>query len=198
MTDKEIIIGGVVVSECEELANYENVLFVCHKTGKKCNINKNCYYKQLKRLEQENAELKAYKDVNEDFKTAWEELKAENEQLKTINFRFESKQTAMCEQNKEFIENNLNLSKENARIIEDNSKLFDKAIETRKENVALQDTLFSYRQILSKIKAIAEKLKSPHCTDCTQVLNKKGKCTGECMYDYKKIILDLITKAEEE
>lgn len=29
------------------------------------------------------AELKAYKDVNEDFKTAWEELKAENERLKT-------------------------------------------------------------------------------------------------------------------
>jgi ribonuclease HII len=28
------------------------------------------------------AELKAYKDVNEDFKTAWEELKAENDRLK--------------------------------------------------------------------------------------------------------------------
>ena len=28
------------------------------------------------------AELQAYKDVNEDFKTAWEELKAENEELK--------------------------------------------------------------------------------------------------------------------
>ena len=30
------------------------------------------------------AELTAYKDVNEDFKTAWEELKAENEELKKI------------------------------------------------------------------------------------------------------------------
>ena len=29
------------------------------------------------------AELKAYKDVNEDFKTAWEELKAENASLKS-------------------------------------------------------------------------------------------------------------------
>lgn len=28
------------------------------------------------------AELKAYKDVNEDFKTAWKELKAENDELK--------------------------------------------------------------------------------------------------------------------
>lgn len=37
---------------------------------------------RISELEQENAELKAYKDVNEDFKTAWEELKAENERLK--------------------------------------------------------------------------------------------------------------------
>lgn len=35
------------------------------------------------------AELKAYKDVNEDFKTAWEELKAENECLKQ-EFEIES------------------------------------------------------------------------------------------------------------
>lgn len=32
-------------------------------------------------LQKEIAELKAYKDVNEDFKTAWEELKAKNEAL---------------------------------------------------------------------------------------------------------------------
>ena len=36
----------------------------------------------IKRLYKENAELKAYKDVNKDFKTAWEQLKAENERLK--------------------------------------------------------------------------------------------------------------------
>lgn len=77
---------------------------------------------------------------------------------------------------------NERLEQENARIIEDNGKLFDKAIETRKENVALQDTLFSYRQILSKIKTIAE--------------------TGMDKYHNgligAKPILDLITKAEEE
>ena len=38
------------------------------------------------------AELKAYKDVNEDFKTAWEELKAENEELKNkLHKNFEEK-----------------------------------------------------------------------------------------------------------
>lgn len=34
------------------------------------------------------AELQAYKDVNEDFKTAWEELKAENERLKELKCKF--------------------------------------------------------------------------------------------------------------
>ena len=46
------------------------------------NWEANILLDNIKRLEQENAELKAYKDVNEDFKTAWEELKAENDRLK--------------------------------------------------------------------------------------------------------------------
>ena len=37
----------------------------------------------IKKKDKENAELKAYKDVNEDFKKAWEELKAENARLKS-------------------------------------------------------------------------------------------------------------------
>lgn len=41
---------------------------------------------RIAELAKENAELKAYKDVNEDFKTAWEELKAENERLKEENY----------------------------------------------------------------------------------------------------------------
>lgn len=48
------------------------------------NWEANILFDNIKRLEQENAELKAYKDVNEDFKTAWEELKAENERLKNL------------------------------------------------------------------------------------------------------------------
>lgn len=39
---------------------------------------------RIAELAKENAELKAYMDVNEDFKKAWEELKAENEQLKAL------------------------------------------------------------------------------------------------------------------
>lgn len=43
---------------------------------------------RIAELEEENAELKAYKDVNEDFKTAWEQLKAENERLKASKDKY--------------------------------------------------------------------------------------------------------------
>ena len=109
MTDKQIIIDGVNVSGCEkqgetiagitcgngERIRLANEIITKHKL---CKDNPNCVYKQLKRKEQECealqiseneageiiAELKAYKDVNEDFKTAWKELKSENEELKKI------------------------------------------------------------------------------------------------------------------
>ena len=112
MTDKQIIIDGVDVSECISLdkyyiANCTEEFIDCALGGlyeyqdeykRTCKENPNCYYKQLARKEQECealqmskneaveiiAELKAYKDVNEDFKTAWEELKAENDELKKI------------------------------------------------------------------------------------------------------------------
>ena len=102
MTDKQIIIDGVDVSGCACYVNTgectnENVY------PDYCKACSNCTYKleqllQVKEQEcdalqkSENeageiiAELQAYKDVNEDFKTAWKELKAENEELKkTIN-----------------------------------------------------------------------------------------------------------------
>ena len=97
MTDKQIIIDGVNVSGCEfywrekELCNNGNLTSYCQE-------NKDCLYKKYKRKEQECealqmseneageiiAELQAYKDINEDFKTAWKELKAENDELKKI------------------------------------------------------------------------------------------------------------------
>lgn len=51
------------------------------------------YQPRLQALKVEIAELQAYKDVNEDFKTAWEELKAENERLK------EKIESYVCSQN---------------------------------------------------------------------------------------------------
>lgn len=128
MTYKQII-DGIDVSKCQ---HYGKCSTHCYVVDELCSDNPNCYYKQLKRKEQELknickafdieylidketgnligrcnklykkeqecealqmseneageiiAELQAYKDVNEDFKTAWEELKAENKELKKI------------------------------------------------------------------------------------------------------------------
>lgn len=75
---EEIIIDGIDVSKCE-------VFFKANKTCYNCYAceGSDCYFKQLKRLEQENRELKAYKDINEDFKKAWDELNEKYKQLRS-------------------------------------------------------------------------------------------------------------------
>lgn len=55
---KEIIIDGVNVTECEYFKL--NRGFNCYK-GKNCNETNDCYFKQCKRLQEENEKLKANK-----------------------------------------------------------------------------------------------------------------------------------------
>ena len=60
--DKEIIIDGVNVVECKYLNKVVNEEPYCNIDEEHlytCSSDDNCYYKKLKRLEQENAELKA-------------------------------------------------------------------------------------------------------------------------------------------
>jgi predicted RNase H-like nuclease (RuvC/YqgF family) len=59
---KEIIIDGVNVAGCEFYEPKAQVM-TCHEESitKRCDKT-NCYYKQLQRLKQENAELKAYNE----------------------------------------------------------------------------------------------------------------------------------------
>ena len=75
MTDKEMIINGVDVSECEKIGEtiagitcgngerirLANEIVTKHKL---CKDNPNCVYKQLKRKEQECKELQEWKDAN--------------------------------------------------------------------------------------------------------------------------------------
>ena len=69
MKDKQIIIDGVDVSGCEwirEVGLDSQYICTCNspnKTSGYCKDNPNCYYKQLKRKEQECEELKK---VNEE------------------------------------------------------------------------------------------------------------------------------------
>ena len=111
MTDKQIIIDGVDVSGCIIYCS-DTGKCTAFKSQYLCSERNNCYTKRILKKNKtinilkekslckeqecealqmsENeareiiAELQAYKDINEDFKTAWEELKAENEELKKI------------------------------------------------------------------------------------------------------------------
>ena len=73
MTDKQIVIDGVDVSGCKK---YEHEIIRCNATlknmcfcGGRCTDKKNadCYYKQLKRKEQECEELKRELQAQRDF-----------------------------------------------------------------------------------------------------------------------------------
>lgn len=89
MTDKEIIIDGVDVSKCPAMNTY-NVFGqedkpCCYKWHKYCNTVPNCYFKQLKRKEQECEELKEkikkYSKINEQDTKDFAKLKQECKNL---------------------------------------------------------------------------------------------------------------------
>ena len=121
---EEIIIDGVNVAGCYwkckdgDCAMYYADLSADNNElefGFNCEDNTDCYFKQLKRLKQENAELQAYKDVNEDFKKAWDELnKKYNEVLSLAKQNADSNEYCLQELEKE----NEKLRKENERLAE--------------------------------------------------------------------------------
>ena len=55
--EKEIIIDGIDVSKCEQFKMSDKLIGLC-ATGGFCEICPDCHFKQLKRLQQENEELK--------------------------------------------------------------------------------------------------------------------------------------------
>lgn len=103
MTDKQITIDSVDVSECEHVfartslfkeKNFvECTAFFLENEDSRCNCsdNPNCYYKQLKRKEQECEELKIYIESNEQQVKEVETLVMDNDRL--INELDQLKQT---------------------------------------------------------------------------------------------------------
>lgn len=61
MTDKQIIINGIDVSRCKHYKNRNCIADYCLTdmpfSEAKCELNTNCYYKQLKRKEQSEVKL---------------------------------------------------------------------------------------------------------------------------------------------
>ena len=58
MENKEIIIDGVDVAECEDYGYRGKAGYWCHNYDEPCTDYPNCNYKQLKRKEQEREKLK--------------------------------------------------------------------------------------------------------------------------------------------
>ena len=123
----------------------------------------------------EIAELKAYKDVNEDFKTAWEELKAENDRLKE-KFEIES-----------LTDKTTGETIYRSNVVNKLKELLELRIEDLCESCGASSMMpmpcTVYKQTLQEIKYIAE----TYLTDC-----QGFKC--EAMEE----IIQKITKAEEE
>ena len=77
--NKPIIIDGVDIAECEDYGYRGNAGHWCHNYDEPCTDYPNCYYKQLKRKEQENEALQMSENEAGEIIA---ELKAENESLK--------------------------------------------------------------------------------------------------------------------
>ena len=83
MTGKQIIVNDIDVSGCEHLTEIEGCwLSTCdylkykgNITNKLCKYNPNCYYKQLKRKEQEcdelKKEIKKQKEIAKEYEQRW-------------------------------------------------------------------------------------------------------------------------------
>lgn len=192
----KVIIDKVDVSECE----YYDDDTCCNKDVMSLSCeNTDCIYKQLQRAK---AELKKYEDMAkkglEEFKDVggcWgcglqlqlnqdiediKQLKAENEELQARlnNITVQSN-------------NEITAYKTECEKLKEENKILKSA------NAMINKSSMRDYQCLKEIKEIAENLKSPHCTECSQVFNKKGKCTGDCGNDYRKQILDKISEVME-
>ena len=167
--DKEVIIDGVDVAGCVQLI--EEPFYPCGLGGE-CEGWDNCYYKQLKRLEQENADLKKYIErmdkpvvevIDADIALENTELKAENEQLKALCDTYKT-----CYQAK---------------------------------HSDIKCLLLKYRTTLQEIKAIAEAPKLfidfSETKTATEVRYDYAAICNELELRLHKV-LELITKVEEE
>lgn len=165
---EEIIIDGVNVAGCnfrlerEEKQKCE----CCHATGFgvicDCENWHNCYYKQLKRLEQENAQLKNERTA--DLTKQLKRLQAENEELKQeykqAHEDFICSDTALRIANTELDE----LKQENEQL----KALCDTYFTCyRAKHNDIEGNLFSYRKALEEIR--------DNCVEMLATIAEEGK-----------------------
>ena len=153
--EKEIIINGVNVSECKHLYIPQETkicqCLIC-ETGEfvQCKRESNCYFKQLKRLQQENEDLKTYiqKMDKPEIKTIDGEIALKNIELQQENKKIKKQYNCYACGNCRGKEDYINLEKHHKEV----RKQFDKLVkrnntlslrieELEKENEKLKEKI---------------------------------------------------------
>ena len=149
MTNKQIIIDGVDVSRCDELITQSENTIICEITGYLCNDRQNCYYKQLKRKEQECEELVS-KGNQLDKKCKQQSWDIGNLGYKIKNQRHE-------------INNRL---KQLDQLKADREEALKQLEFVRTLNTVREAEIRKLSKTLTEIKEIAEKAKKDICNNC--------------------------------
>lgn len=157
--DKEIIIDDVDVAGC---ANLDSLICNC---GVICK-GRDCYYKQLKRLEQKyNEVLKLAKDNADSNEYIIQELEKENEELKSL-LDFEVQKAETCQQKNEDLKEKLGNTEVLLANAESDLKFEEERTnELEKENKELKEKApmkliaknNNYRSALEEIRKITKK-----------------------------------------
>lgn len=159
MTDKQIIIEGVDVSGCMYLQQEDGEHTCYAEEGSLCAVvtcqaNYNCYYKQLKRKEQECERLKTCGNPSEigllsiENNQLKKELQAEKDWHKTVD--------EIDKKNSEYV-NQLKKENEELKIYIESNEQQVKEVETLvMDNDRLTNEICKYKQALTEIKEIAE------------------------------------------
>ena len=201
MTDKNIIIDGVEVSGCEFLLenSLHKIEFSCICRGNSqenalhlhlhCKNNPNCYYKQLKRKEQECERLD---NEAQNLFTEKTNLSIELDQLKA---ELQATKGLVTTGNKQFMQTMEKIEKLEAEI-----ETKQKALELQKswiENLEFQRT--NLKQALQEIKEIANVcLNQDVCAFCNYSDNCYMEDKEIPTYDICKLILQKINEEEDE
>lgn len=165
MTDKEIIIDGVDVGECDHL-KYDHI--GCDIDETYC-LGSDCYFKQLKRKEQECEKLK--KEIN-GYKIISEQIRQEVQEDVTCESR-----ECGCDSYEECIEC---LKNTILNIIDEGNDFVQGRVICKECS--------KYKKALEEIESLC---KNEACAPCKE-LEENDHC-DEC---YGKIILDIINKVK--
>lgn len=186
MTDKQVIIDEIDVSDCNYWKGYCRIASLCDYPGHLCEVTPNCYFKQLKRKEQECENNKiAYQmelDIyNQECLNLQEELKAKEQECKE-------------------------LKNEKIKLIETNFEQKCKIQKLIDEN-ATKEVIYKIngkcaKTVANKVKEIASIIEGKDCkySRYKQALDDiEKKCLNyqTCLIVLKKDILDIIHRAKE-